>query len=284
MRPKINTQSELNFQPSDLEITREYYRKYKAISRILDENPAMLDAIHADLTEALEADGAENGCGGEFKCTSDTVLRILLCQIIEGLSLRQIIIRVDDSNYLRVFARVFNGAMIDFTTFCTLKNYIKPETWKDVNELLARAAVDAGLIDGERLRLDTTAVETNIHWPTDSSLLWDAYRTLARHIEQVREIEPAAVGDRRLLTRKAKKLQQKIARTASKSAAAREMLETLYTKLIRLVEGIVDWSADVAGSFTRRRSRTKRRSSVCSSRTPNCSYAGSPGSRLSSDT
>ena len=251
MRPKINTQLELNFHPSDLVITREYYRKYEAISRILDENPAMLDAIHADLTEALEADGAENGCGGEFKCTSDTVLRILLCQIIEDLSLRQVIIRVDDSNYLRIFARVFNGAMIDFTTFCTLKNYIEPETWKNVNELLARAAVDAELIDGQRLRLDTTAVETNIHWPTDSSLLWDAYRTLARHIEQVREIEPAAVGDRRLLIRKARKLQQKIARTGSKSAAAKQKLETLYTKLIRLVEGIVGWSAEVAGTLVR---------------------------------
>ncbi len=251
MRPKINTQSEMNFQPSDLEITREYYRKYEAISGMLDKNPAIVDAIHADLTEALEAAGAENGCGGEFKCTSDTVLRILLCQIIEGLSLRHVIIRIDDSNYLRFFVRVFNSAMIDFTTFCTLKNYIKPDTWKDVNELLARAAVDAELIDGQQLRLDTTAVETNIHWPSDSSLLWDSYRTLARYIEQVRAIEPAAVGDRRLSTRKAKKLQQKIARTASKSAAAREMLETLYTKLIRLVEGIVDWSAEVAGALVR---------------------------------
>ena len=49
---------------------------------------------------------------------------LLLSQIIEGHSLRQIIIRIDHSNYLRHFARIFNGPMIDFTTLCKLKNQI----------------------------------------------------------------------------------------------------------------------------------------------------------------
>ena len=156
MRPKINTQSELNFQPSNLEITNEYYAKYDRISAILDDNPGIVDAIHNDLAEALEETAVEDRHGATFKYTSDTVLRILLCQIIEGSSLREIVIRIDDSNFLRFFVRICNGPMIDFTTFCTLINQIKPETWKLVNELLARAAVKGGLIDGEQLRLDTT--------------------------------------------------------------------------------------------------------------------------------
>ena len=59
------------------------------------------------------------------------------------------------------FVRIYNRPMIDFTTLCKLKNDIKPQTCKKVNELLARAAVQKELIDGEQLRLDTTAVETN---------------------------------------------------------------------------------------------------------------------------
>ena len=246
MRPKKNTQSELNFQPSNLEITNEYYAKYKAISAILDENPGIVNRIHNDLAEALEETAVEDRHGAEFKYTSDTVLRILLCQIIEGCSLREIVIRVDDSNFLRFFVRIYNGPMIDFTTFCRLKNQIKPETWKQVNELLARAAVEEQLIDGQRLRLDTTAVETNIHWPTDSSLLWDTYRTLARLIEQIRELDPDAVGNRRLLIKKVKKLQQRIARKASKHPSASATLEPLYIQLIRLVEDICEWSGDIA--------------------------------------
>lgn len=246
MRPKINTQSELNFQPSNLEITNQYYRKYRAISSILDDNPGIVDAIHNDLAWALEEAAVVDRHGVKFKYTSDTILRILLCQIIEGCSLREIVIRSDDSNFLRFFVRICNGPMIDFTTFCRLKNRIRTETWKQVNELLARAAVKGGLIDGEQLRLDTTAVETNIHWPTDSSLLWDTYRTLARLIERVREMDPVLVGDQRLLIKKVKKLQQKIARKASKHSSAGPTLEPLYIQLIRLVENICQWSGDIA--------------------------------------
>ncbi len=246
MRPKKNAQSELNFQPSNLKITNEYYTKYDAISAILDDTPGIVDTIHDDLAQALEESAVEDRHGAKFQYTSDTVLRILLCQIIEGCSLREIVIRVDDSNFLRFFVRICNGPMIDFTTLCRLKNQITPETWKQVNEVLTRAAVEARLIDGDRLRLDTTAVETNIHWPTDSSLLWDTYRTLARYIERIREIDPGLVGDRRLLVKKVKKLQQKIARKASKYSSTSATLKPLYLQLIRLVENIHEWSGDIA--------------------------------------
>jgi IS5 family transposase len=156
--------------------------------------------------------------------------------------LREIVIRIDDSNYLRIFVRIFNGSMIDYTTFCRLKNQIRPQTWKRINTILARQAVKQEQITGEQLRLDTTAVETNIHWPTDSSLLWDSYRTLARLIEQIREVAPPVVGNKRLLTRKAKRLQQKITRKASKKGRSAGTIKTLYIKLIGLVEGICQWS------------------------------------------
>ena len=54
MRSKINTQSEFDFQPSNLQITNEYYAKYEAVSTILDQNPRILDAIHDDLAQALK--------------------------------------------------------------------------------------------------------------------------------------------------------------------------------------------------------------------------------------
>ena len=246
MRPKINNQSEFNFRPANLQITDEYYAKYEAISAILDEQPQIVNAIHRDLAEALEDAALQDRRGAKFKFTSDTILRIVLCQIIEGLSLRQVIIRIDDSSFLRHFARIYNGPMIDFTAFSKLKNCIRPETWKQVNHLLARAAVKDGLIEGEKLRIDTTAVETHIHWPTDSSLLWDTYRTLARYLERIREIDPLVVGDRRVLLSKVKKLQQKIARKASKKSSSTEAVKPLYIKLFGLVENILRWSAEVA--------------------------------------
>jgi len=241
-RGEINNQTEFNFQPSNLQITNKYYAKYEAISEILDTNPKIVDAVHRDLKQTLEDMAADDKRGAEFEYTSDTILRIALCQIIEGCSLRQIVVRIDGSNYLRFCVRIFNGSKFDFTTFDRLKNQIRPQTWKKVNRILARAVVKKEQITGEQLRLDTTAVETNIHWPTDSSLLWDTYRTLARLIEQICEVAPSVVGNKRLLTRKAKRLQQKIARKASKKGRSAGTIKPLYIKLIGLVEGICEWS------------------------------------------
>ena len=245
MRPKINAQDEFDFQPSNLKLTNDYFAKYEAISDRLDSTPGIVDAVHHDLAPALEEVVVQDKRGAEHKFTSDTILRIALCQIIEDCSLREIIIRIDDSNFLRRFVRIFNGPMIDFTAFCKLRNQIQPETWKTVNARLAQAAVADERIAGERLRLDTTAVETNIHYPTDSSLLWDTYRTLSRLIVQVREIDPALVGLRRLQIKKGKKLAQKIARKASNNARSREALKLLYRKLFGLVESILQWADEV---------------------------------------
>jgi IS5 family transposase len=246
LRSKINTQSEFNFQPSTLQVTNEYYAKYEAISALLDEHPGIIDAIHVDLAEALEDATVRDCRGAKFKFTSDTILRMVIGQIIESLSLRQIVIRIDDSNFLRQFVRIYNGPMIDFTAYCKLRNLIRPATWKQMNDLLAQAAFQDHCIAGHKLRIDTTAVETNIHWPTDSSLLWDTYRTLGRIIEQIREIDPVVVGDRRLLLKKVKRLAQRIARKAARNPKAIEALKPLYIRLFELIENILQWSDDLA--------------------------------------
>jgi len=165
---------------------------------------------------------------------------------VEGFSLRGVVIRIDDSHYLRRFVRIDGRSMMDFTTLDKLKNTIVAVTWRKVNRVLAKHAVREELITGESLRLDTTAVETNIHWPTDSSLLWDVYRVLARLIEQARELDATAVGNKRLRLKRVKKLASNIARLASnKSPSSRKKVRQLYRQLIEAVEGILGWSIPV---------------------------------------
>ncbi len=183
MRRKRDTQGWLEFQASNLKLTNDYFAKYEAVSEWLDEAPQILDLVHGDLKRALSAvNGARGRSGRGFKYTSEHALRMCICQVIEGQSLRGIVVRIDDSRYLRRFTRIYEGPMMDFTTLDRLRNAIRPQTWKKVNEVLARAAVAQGAIDGEELRVDTTAVETDIHYPTDSGLLRDSYRTLGRLI------------------------------------------------------------------------------------------------------
>ena len=128
LRPKIDIQCELEFPISRLALTQEYYAKYRAISRILDEAPEIVAEAHQDLKHALEQAEQCEAPGVRFRYTSDQVLRILLVMAIEGLSLRQ-------------FTRLRSKPMMDFTTLCKLKNAIRPATWKRINRRLAQHAV-----------------------------------------------------------------------------------------------------------------------------------------------
>ncbi len=246
MRMKKNNQIEFDFQPSSsaLGITQQYFERYERISRILDENPAIVDLVHRDLNELLK-NLSRTGPGRKCEVTSDSVLRMLICQIVEGESLRGIAIRIDDSNYLRRFVRIYNGPMIDYSTLCTLKNAIRPRTWEKINEALTHAAVEGGLIEGEKLRLDTTAVETNIRWPTDSGLLWDTYRVLCRLVNTARKIDPDSASDRRLQPKLVKRLHTTIARRSGTKGVVSEAAKRLYAKLIRLVDDLLEWVPSV---------------------------------------
>jgi IS5 family transposase len=109
---------------------------------------------------------------------------------VEGLSYRDTVIQVENSEFLRKFVGLGVQPMMDFTFLNRAFGVIRAETWGTVNRLLAEYARDEKKISGDKLRIDTTAYETNIHYPTDASLLWDGFRTLARLLRQTKEDHP----------------------------------------------------------------------------------------------
>lgn len=246
VRIQQDTQTQLEFQsPVGIRATVKYFARYEGISALLDRHPEIVAAVHRDLQGPL---GRLAGRGRPGRFTSETVLRIVLVKVIEGLSFREAVIRIDDSPRHRAFTRLFNDPMMDFSTLCLLTNVIRPETWERVNDLLARAAVAEEKIHGERLRLDTTAIETNVHWPTDSHLLWDVHRTVCRLVRSVRDLVPMLVSEKRLHDRAAKKLHTRISRaSARKTEAGKKEMKRLYGRQIRLVEGLLDWLPSLLG-------------------------------------
>lgn len=240
-RAKKDSQAWFVFRDSNLSITRQYFEKYESISEILDGLPRLVDLVHHDLEALLTSEG---GRGPAPRFTTEQILRVLVCQRIESLSLRDTVVRIDDSHCLREFTRIHGGAMMDYTTLCRFDNAIREETWERINAALTKYAVSEGLVSGEKLRMDTTAVETDIHWPSDSHLLYDTYRVLARLIISVRDLAPQAVGNRRLRLDDMKRCHNLIGRAARKGKAT-ERAQKPYRRLIAGVEGILEWSQEV---------------------------------------
>jgi hypothetical protein len=78
---------------------REYRAKYKGVSHILDEHHELLEAVHEDLKKLSQ--GGRKGRSGDF--TSETILRALVVHAIEGLSLRETVVRIAESDFLQDF-------------------------------------------------------------------------------------------------------------------------------------------------------------------------------------
>jgi len=224
-------------------VVRQHRRKYKGISRLLDENPEILDRVHQDLKKLSR--GGRKGREADF--TSETILRALVVHAIEGLALRETVIRIAESDFLQDFLRTRKKAVMDFTFLDKCLLAIRPATWRRVNELLGQKAVAAEQVDPSVIRTDTTVVESNIHWPTDSSLLWDAWRVASRLLQRGRGLCPASCPHR-FHDKKVKRLHLFATRYyKSTSKKRRRVVEKAMRTLIERV----DWIVGIAREFCR---------------------------------
>jgi IS5 family transposase len=235
LRRKILNQEYLYFGgKSAVKVVREYWAKYEAMGRILAANPGILDIAHRDFDKSLSQ--SEYGRGGY---TSEQILRSIVVMFIEEKSYRDTVILVENSEFLRNFIKLGNKEMMDFTFLCKAFTALSEETWKSVNEALSKYAKKKEKITTEKLRLDTTAYETNIHYPTDSSLLWDSYRTSARLMKDAAD-EMRQIGlMHRFHTKKVRQLALYISRNGGKKEkGVQRKIKSTYRKLIDRVKWI----------------------------------------------
>ncbi len=165
---------------------REYREQYKSIGQILDRHPEILDMVHRDLAKLSKAK-SRRGRKADF--TSENLFRAILVMQREGLDYREASVRIAESETLQTFCKLIKKPTIDFTLLNKAFCAIQPETWENINQSLGLGAVAEGVVSIDHLRTDTTVTECNIHWPTDSSLLWDTYRVLTREMSRARLID-----------------------------------------------------------------------------------------------
>jgi IS5 family transposase len=222
---------------------RQDREKYKGISRLLDENPEILDRVHEDLKKLSQ--GGQGGREADF--TSETILRALVVHALEGLSLRDTVTLIGNSDFFQDFLRTRKKAVMDFSFLDKCLLAIRPKTWRRVNELLGQKAVAAGQVDPSVIRTDTTVTDSNIHWPTDSSLLWDTWRVASRTMKRGRGLCPASCPHR-FHDKKIKRLHLFVTRyyPSTSKKRRRDVKKSMRTLVTR-----VGWIVEIAREFCR---------------------------------
>ena len=159
-------------------------KELAAFSEILDATPKMLDLVYADLTRVARKDTGREGL------TAEQVLRCVVLKQYRSLSYEELAFHLEDSKSFRAFARLEMG---QYPSSSSLQENIKPlseETWEAVHECLMQYAQEANIESGRKVRIDSTVVESNIHDPSDSTLLWDGVRIITRWLEEGHTLTP----------------------------------------------------------------------------------------------
>lgn len=245
---RIATTSQLYFDlsyPSSTKVVRDYRVRYEKMGALLDANAQIVELAHEDFRQQLSVSGG----GRPSPYTSEQLFRSVLVMYMEGCSYRETVIRIDTSEFLRGFVGLGILPMLDYSFLCRAHSALSPSTWQSLNWLLALYALETGKISGEQMRLDSTVYEMNIHYPTDSSLLWDSFRTVARLVKRVQRARPELGLRHRFHTKKVKKLALRIARPASgKSRSKKRLVRQTYRTLIERVR----WRVSVAREVLKR--------------------------------
>ena len=160
-------------------IAHDHARELRKISDILDEIPEANTLVYNDLIS--HGPSVSIGRPG---LTGAQALRALLLKQMNGFSYVELAFHLADSRCYRAFC----GFGIDEKSpkKSTLQQNIKkiqPVTLEIINRLVLEEARQHKVENGRKVRVDCTVVESNIHHPSDSSLLYDCVRVLAREME-----------------------------------------------------------------------------------------------------
>lgn len=178
------------FRENQLSLTptwgaHQHTRELQMIARILDEHPQIGELVHLDLVGDRRGDTGRRGLSG------DQVLRIALLKQIHGLSYRELEFHLQDSAAFRSFVGL---GLDEWPRFQTLQDNVKrigSSTWEAIHHVLVRFARSKGVERGDTIRTDTTVVESNIHEPADSALLWDGVRVMTRLMRRMAKKDPS---------------------------------------------------------------------------------------------
>jgi transposase, IS5 family len=151
--------------------------------------------------------------------------------------------RINDGYTLRTFTEFDSQRVPKHDAFNRAFNRLTPATLQAINQTVVQAAVQLGLEDGKQLRVDTTVVETNVHYPTDATLLWDTVRTVTRLVGKLHEELPRGVQGFTNRTRSARRRMQELERMSASQRQTQQVPK--YRELLRITEQVLEKARQV---------------------------------------
>ncbi len=150
---------------------------------ILDQNPELLEIVKEELTK-----GAKKSNFGRGDVPSvEQIMRAAIYKELKGLDYRELEYHQEDSRICCLFLKIDELRPYSFQMYQKYISRISEESLQKLLVGLNKIAINQGLEDLKKIRQDSTVVETNIHHPTNNSLVWDCIKSSHSLLEKLSE-------------------------------------------------------------------------------------------------
>ena len=214
------------------------------------EDPQLIELVR----HCLASRSPSSTRTGRPSMAPDRVLRCCVLKHLKGWSFRQTARELRCNLIYRRFTHFEAEATPEHTVFSRTFALLSPSVTEKIHERVVGVARQQGVAQGHKLRTDTTAVESNVHYPTDSSLLGDGIRVLGRSLKRIAAECKSGALEVANHGRAVKYRLLEISRAAkSKTEAGRERMRASYQKLLGLTRSVVRQSQQVLERFKKGR-------------------------------
>jgi transposase, IS5 family len=212
---------------------------------------ALLEIMQRELSRRCK----KSHTRGRPGTTAEVVVRMLLLKHMRDWSFEELSREVRANLVYREFTGVGGGKVPDDKTMGRLARQLGPAAVEKLHCRVVEMAREKQVVKGRRMRVDTTVVETNVHYPTDSTLMGDAVRVLTRVMRRVDQTA-ADIGVKfRDRTRSVKRSILEIAYAArNRTEQGQQKMKAAYTRLLETAARV----AGEAGKFSTALAGTRR--------------------------
>jgi IS5 family transposase len=207
----------------------------------------LLEIIQEELSKRCK----KSRTRGRPSTPAEVVLRMLLLKHMRGWSYEDVTREVRANLVYREFTGVGGGKVPDDKTMGRLARQLGSEAIEQLHRRMVSIALEKKVVAGRRMRVDTTVVETNIHYPTDSTLMGDGVRVLTRVMKK------AATGEAGMKFRdRSRSVKRRILEIAyaarNKSEKGQEKMKAAYRKLLEATSRVVGQAKQFSGAVAGR--------------------------------
>jgi len=238
------------------EDVRALYEPWMIEADRLLEDESLIDGVFAAQGERHEHSATK----GRSQTPAEMVLRLLLLKHVRNWSFDTLEREVRANLVYRDFTRIGMGKVPDAKTLARIGQALGGEVIAELHRRLVEIAQEEGVIQGRKLRVDTTVVETNIHYPTDSSLLGDGARVLTR---TMKKIETRAGQMKRKVRNRMRSISKRVVAIAAasrhKGPEGEAKRKKQYRELLRYSRQILNDAKRVIAEVEEMSTRKKKR-------------------------